>query len=103
MDNAIFERDQKRFFRKIDSSTSHEGQIPEIEKFVEFWGGIWEKEKRTPEMPWMEKVREDLMRKIKRGNVFDITEKILTTERNKEEKLDSTKNRRNPELLVEEI
>ena len=52
-DNATFERDQKSFFRKIESS--HEGQIPEIEKFVEFWGGIWEKEERTPEMPWMEK------------------------------------------------
>ena len=36
MDNAIFERDQKSFFRKIESSTSHEGRIPEIEKFVEF-------------------------------------------------------------------
>ena len=41
--NATFERDQKSFIRKLESSTSHEGQIPEIEKFVEFWGGIWEK------------------------------------------------------------
>ena len=83
MGNAIFERDQKSFFRKIESRTSHEGQIPEIEKFVEFWGGIWEKEERTPEMSWMEKVREDLMRKINRVNVFGITEKSLTMESNK--------------------
>ena len=83
MDNAIFERDQGSFFRKIESSTSHEGQIPEIEKFVEFWGGIWKKEERTPEMPWMEKVREDLTRKINRVDVFDITEKSLTAENNK--------------------
>ena len=83
MDNAIFERDQKSFFRKIESSTSHEEQIPEIEKFVEFWGDIWEKEERTPEMPWMEKVLEDLTRKINRVNVFDITEKSLTAESNK--------------------
>ena len=82
-DNATFERDQKSFFRKIESSTSHEGQIPNIEKFVELWGGIWEKEERTPEMPWMEKVREDLMRKIKKGNVFDITGESLTKESNK--------------------
>ena len=83
MDNAMFERDQKSFFRKIESSTSHEGQIPEIKKFVEFWGGIWEKEERTPEIPWMEKVREDLARKINRVNVFDITGKSLTAESNK--------------------
>ena len=54
-DNATFERDQKSFSRKIESSTSHEGQIPEIEKFVEFLGGTWEKKERTPEMPWMER------------------------------------------------
>ena len=54
-DNATFDRDLKSFFRKIESSTSHEGQIPEIETFVELWGGIWKKEERTPEMPWMEK------------------------------------------------
>ena len=83
LDNAIFERDQKSFFRKIESITSHEGQIPEIEKFVEFSGGIWEKEERTPEMPWMEKVREDLTRKINRVNVFDMTEKSLTAESSK--------------------
>ena len=82
-DNATFERDPKSFFRKIESSTSHEGQIPDIEKFVEFWGGIWEKEERTPEMPWMEKVRKDLTRKIKKGNVFDITGESLTKESNK--------------------
>ena len=82
-DNATFERDQKSFFRKIESSTGNEGQIPKIEKFVEFWGGIWEKEERTPEMPWMEKVQEDLTRKIKKGNVFDITWKSLTKESNK--------------------
>ena len=56
MDNAILERDQKSFFRIMESSTSHDKHIPEIEKFVESWGGIWEKEERTPEVPWMEKV-----------------------------------------------
>ena len=55
-DNATFEREQNSFFRKVESSTSHEGQIPEIEKFVEFWGDIWEKKGEDTEMPWMEKV-----------------------------------------------
>ena len=34
-------------------------------------------------MPWMEKVQKDLMRRIKKGNVFDITGKSLTKESNK--------------------
>ena len=28
-----------------------------MKKFVEFWGGIWEKNERTPNMPWMEEVK----------------------------------------------
>ena len=38
MDNANFERDQKKFFKKVEGGTEHVGQIPEIQKFVKFWG-----------------------------------------------------------------
>ena len=41
------------------------------------------KEERTPEMPLTEKVQEDLTRKIKERNVFDITGESLTKESNK--------------------
>ena len=47
MDNANFERDQKNFFKKVEESTEYDGQTPEMDKFIEFWGGIWEKEERT--------------------------------------------------------
>ena len=57
MDNANFERDQKNFFKKAEGGTEHEGQIPEMDKFVQFWGDIWEEDNRTPEIPWMESVR----------------------------------------------
>jgi len=39
------------FFRKLEEDGAHEGKMPDMEKFVEFWGGIWEKEEGTPNMP----------------------------------------------------
>ena len=51
MDNANFERDQKNFFKKVEGATEHAGQILEMEKFVKFWGDIWEEYDRTTEMP----------------------------------------------------
>ena len=45
--NARFREDEGRFYRKINQTKNFTGTIPEIEKFVEFWGGIWEQE-RTP-------------------------------------------------------
>jgi len=34
--------------------------MPGMEKFVEFWGGIWEQNERTTNMLWMEEVKEEL-------------------------------------------
>ena len=53
----MFKQDQKGFFRTLEEEKAHEGQIPKMQKFVEFWGGIWEREERTPNMPWMEQIR----------------------------------------------
>ena len=50
MDNANFKRDQNNFFKKVEGGIEHVGQIPEIEKFVQFLGDILEKDGRTPEM-----------------------------------------------------
>ena len=30
--------------------------MPDMDKFVEFWGGIWERKDRTPYMSWMEEI-----------------------------------------------
>ena len=40
MDNNIFERDHKNFFKRIEDSTEHEGAMPEMDKIVKFWVGI---------------------------------------------------------------
>ena len=53
----MFQRDQRGFFRTLEGNVVHEGEMPEKEKFVEFWGGIWEREEITPNIPWMEVVQ----------------------------------------------
>ena len=57
--------------------------MPQIEKIVEFWGGIWEKNERTPNMPWMEKVKRLLGEKVTLINEFDFDTEKLTKEINK--------------------
>ena len=40
--NIMFQRDRKVFFRTLEAAENGEGEIPEMQRFVEFWGGIWE-------------------------------------------------------------
>ena len=49
----------------------HPGEMPEMQRFVEFFlggegegggGGIWEQNEPTPNMPWMEEVKAELVR-----------------------------------------
>ena len=49
--NARFREDERRFYPKMNQEKNFTGTVPEIEKFVEFWGGIWEKERTTKEQP----------------------------------------------------
>ena len=72
-DNIMFQRDQKGFYRMLKEEEAHEGEMLEMEKFVEFWGGIWEREGRTPSIPWMEEIRRQSNEKVNQVNVFSIT------------------------------
>ena len=69
-DNIIYQRDQKSFFKKVEETEVRE--VPEMEKFVEYWGGIWERKERTPNMPWMEEMKRQLSEKVKIVQEFDI-------------------------------
>lgn len=42
-ENLNFQRDQKSFSKTLEGDQNREGKISENEKFVEFWGCIWEK------------------------------------------------------------
>ena len=54
--------------------------MPEMDKFVKFWVGNWQKNDRTPSMPWMEKIREELKEKINSVKEFEITKNQLISE-----------------------
>ena len=60
--NARFVKDEGGFYRK--SNQTFTGNVPDMEKLEEFWGGIWEKEEITPEQPWMLKIKEQLKDKL---------------------------------------
>ena len=56
-DNIMFQWDQKGFFRMLEGEEAHKREMTRMEKFVKFLGGIWEREDRTPNMPWIEEIR----------------------------------------------
>ena len=42
-DNIMFQCDQKGFFWTLEEDGTREGERPEIDKFLDFWGGILER------------------------------------------------------------
>ena len=82
-DNIMFQKDKKNFFRALEKVEKHEGEMPEMDKFVEFWGDIWEQNEPTPNMPWMEEVKAELNEKAKIVSQFEITEEKLRREASK--------------------
>ena len=76
----MFQLDQKGLFRTVEGEKSHEGEIPEIEKFVEFCGGIWEREERIANMTWMKEILRHLNEKVNQINEFNITFKKVKKE-----------------------
>ena len=71
MDNANLKRDKKNFFKKVERGTNHVGQI---------LGTHMEKDDRTLEMPWMEKLSEQLRKQIANVKEFNIIEENLDKE-----------------------
>ena len=65
----------------MEGDQTREGKMPEIEKFVEFWGGLWERNARTLNIPLMKEMRRLLGETV--INEFDIDTKKLKKEINK--------------------
>ena len=70
----------KKAFSKHWKESRIEKEIEEIEKFIKFSGGIWEKNEITPSMPWTEEVKRLLGEKVTVTNEFDIDIEKLTKE-----------------------
>ena len=60
LDNIMFQKHLGAFFIKLEEKSNRKGQMPEMDKFIEFWGGIWKRRELTPYMPWMEEVKMQL-------------------------------------------
>ena len=73
LDNIMFQKNQRAFFRKLEEKSNQKGQMPEMDKFIEFWGGIWERRENTSHMPWMEEVKMQLNTKVTSVNDFNIS------------------------------
>ena len=73
--NAMFAADEGGFYMKSKGKKVFHGEIPLMEKFVEFWGGIWEDEKKTLEQPWMKVVEQTWKEKVQ-----DVKEFVITRE-----------------------
>ena len=76
--NALFRKDERYFYRNVNRSESRAGKIPNIDQFAAFWGGLWETDKVTPSLPWMEEVAGKLKRMSIEVKEFDLTEEKLT-------------------------
>ena len=72
--NYLYRENQATLFKEDKKYT---GKMPEINKFVEFWGGIWECEGKTTIQPWMETIEEEIHSKIQSVKEFQITEENL--------------------------
>ena len=46
--NKMFQEDQGMFYRKTQGTKQLKGKVPRMEKFEEFWVGIWEDNTKTP-------------------------------------------------------
>ena len=71
----MFQEDQGAFYRQTQGTEQLRGEIPDMEKFEEFWGGIWEDETKTPNRKWMNTVAKKIREKVKNVQEFTITEK----------------------------
>ena len=99
----MFQKDRKSFFRTLEKVEKHEGEMSEMETFVEFWGGIWEQNEPTPNMPRMEEVKAELNEKANIVSEIGITEEKLRKKNIKTKELDSPRSRWYSKFLVEEV
>ena len=54
-----------------------QGKLPKIEKFEEFWAGIWEDDTKIPQRKWMNTIARKITEKVTNVQELVITEEIL--------------------------
>lgn len=46
--SGILQKDVGNLYKKTNERSKHKRQVPTIDKFVEFWAGIWKDKSETP-------------------------------------------------------
>ena len=81
--NILYRENQKKLFADDERKI---GELPEIEKFEEYWSGIWEKIEETPKKPWMKKIEEELKIRVAEPQIMhlelDQVKKIIKKRKN---------------------
>ena len=75
--NRMFQEDQGMFYRKTLGMKQLKGKVPKIEKFEEFWAGIWEDDTKTPQRKWMNTIARKITEKVTNVQELVITEEIF--------------------------
>ena len=73
----MFQEDQGMFYRKMQQLSQRRGKVPKMEKFEEFWAGIWEDNTQTPQRRWMKTAAKRIQEKVTDVQDFTITDKKL--------------------------
>ena len=56
-----------------DGDDEKMGELPEIEKFEEYWSSILEKIGHTPTRPWMKKMEEEIRTRVREPLIMELT------------------------------
>ena len=75
--NRMFKENEGMFHRKANIEKERKGKVPEMDKFVQFWAGIWEDETSTPHSRWMRRGAEKVRAKATSVDELTINEKKL--------------------------
>ena len=75
--NNMFVRNEGTFYRQTKKLEKQVGRVPSINKFTDFWAGIWEDDSKTPVTKWMRGIEKRLREKVKSTSEFKVTEKDL--------------------------
>ena len=75
--NNMFVRNEGAFYRQTKKLEKQVGRVPSINKFTDFWAGIWEDDSKTPVTKWMKGIEKRLREKVKSTSEFKVTEKDL--------------------------
>ena len=62
--NQTFEEDEGNFFRNTTDKKEYKGMVSSIDRFVTFWGGIWQGDTKTPKRKWMQTVANKIKDKV---------------------------------------